>query len=413
MSRTPLKILVTHHLLQERRSQVMAGAPKTEASLTNYAKVLAVARRAGFHLAFSTGGELNEVLADVPTRGSSRPSLRQIVAPSLQKTLSYNEIIATREQGSDAWRIEARPIKLSDPPDSAPTLIVLNTPAQAVPAAPVRPDAEAAVRKELEQRVRTALRQLAEEVAYGQPDVPSTPLATLRDAVDEVIFRDFTIGNIGLALKGTSGFSKVELVSDFITDEDWNDGRFLYPFEYPSSPAAWALILGKIIACSRQFTTKNMLDDDDIEWLNNTGRRARVLDLLEQQVTLAAKLPVDATTKAGKVQRATRLRDDFGQNILTLQNTADNPAQTLNGKIEEVIYVPVPHRTTAGNVQDLPEIGTLVIEVGLLKDANANAQTILTSERRDMLTTISDAMYAILATANELRRPPGSWRRTP
>lgn len=454
----PLKILVTYHPLLTGREFML---PR-QAGPTAFARVLELARQQGFHLAFQGHSARPQAFAELPLAGQQVP-LRQIGSASLRATRSYNEIVATHDQQKHHWNIEMRTVPLPSqqalraqrvPP--RPIYIVLN-PLADVLKPPTQEKGEATKKRErFEKEIRITMRLLAEAIESDSEEIPFPPLVRLQAVIQDVIFENYDTV-VGLAIKTVHGETgRVELQSQYLDPAGYGDYRFTHPFEYPTTPPAWALILERILAfpldfCDETGEAKNALTRDDREWLNATGKEAPTKErLYAYWMSIESDRELPKEVRERESARAKRLYERFASQgayagheaALFLDDAIQHSEQAQTPlPFDEVVYVPVPRRPRGGFQSARTELGTLIIEVARRKDVEEQQpqpvrdqqqaqssgvgarahqpdgdeklpqkrEEIVTEDCTDMLRTVSDVMYLILATADRLGRPKGSW----
>jgi hypothetical protein len=411
-----LKILVTYHPLLRGHEYMLPG----RTGPTHFDATLDLAHQHGFHLALHGDTARPRAFAELPLVEQQVP-LRQIGSASLNTTHTYNEIITTRNPNTHHWSIEMRAISLASQQASEvrPIYPVLNPLADLIKPRVSQRDEATQKREAFESELRITMRLLAEEIEGDGEEIPFKPLLRLQQAIQKFIFDGFDT-LVGLAIKAVHADARrVELQSQYIDPEAYGDYRFTHPFTYPTTPAAWALILGRILVYPRDFGTdpnapKNALTENDVDWLNATDKYAPTKEQLHQylmSVQSNREVPNEVGTR--ELTRATRLYDNFIKHpaVLHLNDTFQHP----NGQplpFDDVIYVPIPRRPRGEFRKARTELGTLIIEVARKKDGKQlpQGEDMLTPDREDMLRTVSDAMYLTLSAADKLGRPKGSWR---
>jgi hypothetical protein len=415
-----LKILVTYHPLLTEQDYML---PR-QIGPTYFGATLGLAYGDGFHLAFHNQSARPQAFAGLPLMDQQVP-LRHIGSASLRTMRTYNEIVATRNPKTGYWRIEMRAISLS--PQSAsqvkPIYPVLTPLADLITPRVSRKDEATLRRESFDIELRITSRLLAEEIESDNEEIPFTPLFRLQRAIQQVIFDGFDT-LVGLAIKAVrANTGPIVLQSQYIDPEAYGDYRFTHPFTYPTTPPAWALILGRILAYPGNFGTdpnapENVLTKDDVDWLNATDKYAPTKGLLNQylmSVRSDRELPDDVLTR--ELRRAERLYETFTSQPATLYlyDTLQRPeAEGQPLPFDEVIYVPIPRRPRGEFRSARTELGTLIIEVTRRKGEDGKQlrrdEVILTEDREDMLRTVSDVMYLTLSAADKLGRPKGIWR---
>jgi len=405
----PLKIMVTHHPL----IAYTGHDGKSYQAAQNSNELLSQLRLNRFHLALHGHTHQPHILSDLPLDPSfadSESPLLQIGAGSLGSSMrTFNEIVATRDKATGGWSADTRivrlderakrpymhfalypapPVTVTDPKDAkkdAPAVTALVS-TQALD-----------IRVEFERRLSSALENFQAELATGG-DLLNPPLKIIQGTIEKVIFKDYQI-RMGLALKqrfSTMGNPMLQtggivLQNTYIEPGFEVDTQYIHPFRYPETVAAWALILGEPII----YPFKNPHALINSSFLNSSGKMRKLLDLLQQQ------------SNQGDI-RASVIANKLANGSMTMQDMyQSSPPSATPSKYTSFIAVPIPLKPEAAMAPQLPEIGTLAVDV--VDPDPTKAGEAFTPERQDMLRTLSYTIGIMLMTAHALGRPVGTW----
>ncbi len=431
-AREPLRILVTHHpLITPKENKIFEGD-----LVGKFSDIVSAAREHRFHLALH--GHLHEpqLLTDFSFIGdsdSSRVSLRQFGAGSLAEDFTFNEIVATRSEEKPNWQLYVQTQKLKeDSSTSVFSLAVLDAEERQTRLLVAKQESEdLKTRRKFDQEIRQVMHLFAEATAKpGEQVIPRQPMQKVQEIIEQVIFRGIPI-HVGLAIKrrkeDKTASNNVEvtftLENDYINPHHGDPG-YLHEFRYPTTAAAWALILGRPLLVIPGVSTGNFLKDDDLEWLAQSGKVARVRGVIEESLS-RAKLEegkIDSNSSNSfqmnqlrkLTQRLGDLRTGFSKDEVTFESAYQMPTKE-EAKVP-FISVPIPLRTE-DNSSNLVEVGVLNIDALSTEEMGkppaewkkANPDEVFTPERIEMLKTLSDIIYVILTEASAKDKPRGSW----
>jgi predicted phosphodiesterase len=399
-----LKILVTHHPL----IAFTGRSGRSYAAAQDAGALVKAARRFNFQLALHGHAHEPHILTDqtidpVGLSGGDVP-LRQVGAGTLSggplDSPTFNELVAVRNRTTGRWTLNYAPINLlSFDPARKPAYYAFplyNTAGMAAPA-PVRQDDPAATtRAKFEGSLRVALRMLAEEVENDSvQDIPARPLATVKEAIKEIVFAGIET-RIGLALVQRQMDGSQVLANKYILPDIQVDDQYIHPFTYPDTVAAWALIMGEPIIYPTQV--RDVMTPVNYDWLHRSGKYEAVLRALRE-----------AAQRNPGNQRLNDLRTKLENGTLTMNDIFQPwPTGVPQTRFVSFISVPVPLRTTAGYAPRLRELGALNVDI--IDPDPAHPGATFTPERVDMLRTLAYLIDTILTTAYKLRRPRDIWQ---
>lgn len=429
---TPLKVLIMYHPLAVRPEDDSANSDQKAAKLP-VNQIARLAHDAGFHLALHGHIHNPQVLSDVSALAGQNNErvIRQVGAASLDATGVFNEVTAVYQEldGTGAWGLDLRRIDLKVN-RSAMSPVVPLTSADAADKRIKALELAATQRSAFERATHRAMQRFSEQTYQarpttttrldrltGVPYLPQEGLLLVQEVIRNVILKDYDV-RARLLLKSREKLGATpKLVPAYLSPamQDNPDGLV-----YPASVAAWSLVLGRTLIFPEVMDEVTTAADN--EWLRRTNKLSRLLPSVSLLMDQAA------SSSAPGLQVAARYSLLFEKlkNIESASDSAD-----ISGLAGEVIFqpassgnrlpsypwficVPYPMRT-GGGTPEVPEIAVLDVSVrqrttsGSLR-ANAEAPSDpFTSERIEMLETLTELIGMMLTTADALDRPRGIW----
>lgn len=394
-----LKIVVSHHPLIGFTGR--SGRPYAAAQ--DAGALLREARRFGFQVALHGHTHEPHVLSDMPLDMGSlgETPLLQIGAGSLGGTPNeqptFNEMVAIRNRASGRWTLQLAPLNPGQESPRKPFIFALSPQGEMSKLHTGQVAANSAeTRQKFENRLRVALRLLAEEVENElAPEIPVRPLETIKDTIKEIIFAGVET-RVGLALKTRQPDGSIVLSNRYIVPDVQLDDQYFHPFPYPDTIAAWALIQGDAIIFPRQVQEAEGPINYDL--LRRNNKYEPVQRLLREA---SQRNPSDA--------RLAELHAKFDNGQLRLGDIfAPWPTGVQPTRFASFISVPIPMRPASAYNSTRPrEVGVLTVDIVDADPAHPGAA--FTEDRVDMLRTLAYFIDVILTTADKFRRPRGVW----
>lgn len=418
----PLKILVTHHPLIGHVGRNAISIYPAE----NSGGLLSAARNASFHMALYGNANEAHAQADLPidATGTGVPMMH-IGAGALGNPFglqTYNHLTARRDRATGAWMLDLRVVKIDSPiANYRPMTFMIGQPMKAVTTqSNDQQTTKASVLKDFNERIQFTFAIFNEDLATStNRDVPMRALDSIKDIIREVVFKGFDI-RMGLALKqrfstdGSQNAATVSgnkvLVNRYIEPGHLAAGdSYIYPFSYPDTIAAWALVQGQMIRYPNDIMG-DAAKPIDYNWLQTSNKQISIAQILDEAGN-RGNVPNASQVQLATAGRARMLHSKLINRQLTLLDIF-MPAQNMpvsegfSSRFTSFISVPVPLRPSAANFsRSTPEIGTLNVDV--IDVPPSEKGSAFTEERMEMLHTLSDMITTILLTAHKLGRPLG------
>jgi hypothetical protein len=409
-----LRILVTHHpLLINPESKY--DLPLDHEIRRLFRDFVVGARAAKFQLALHGYMHKPQVLSDLSlvNGNGDRYPLQQIGAGSIGNNNIFNEIIASYQPQEKIWQMEIQMINVKEPSSTTSISFVLQNPLKDITDRAKQLEEQLECRKQFEKEIRSVMEEYSEAIIRVDRSLPShsplpqVALNSIERIIREEIFKDFDV-RVALALKEINPKHQHiwELRNTYLAPTLEGQPNTLL---YPASLAAWAIILGRALLYPPG--ENEQLQNDDFLWLRRSGKIIQVQQDLDKLIQDA--MGRSSAQDPSSIDRYSRLREllqEPGTPTIYIRDLYQ-PQISDHSKFSFFVAIPIPFRSHRDSTS-LPEIGALDISV---KERNPEPgkekkrDEIFTSDRLDMLQTLSDLITQILCSSDAVRSPKGSW----